>query len=454
MASPVLGTPAHSQEDPGSSRIPRSASGQERNPPVSQKGKRVNSGGCLPRTSSIPSIQIRSAAVREKIGAWKEKALIGKFVGIWPKEKDLIKWINGVWKPKGHYDLQLGSKGFFTIIFFNQEDRDRIMEGGPYFFFSAGLFLRPWKERFNPETEDMTVAPVWIRLFSLPGEYWDLETLRDIGNSLGEFIKVAEQTRLQRYTAFARICVYMDLSRELPEAISLNWEDEEWIQPLDYEQLPFRCRLCHEYGHFGRNCPNASLRPNPAAPVSPPEAGTDGFTMVKNKRRGKGGGKILTRPDQSTPEIPQGNAFEVLASAEEKDGNQPQTQPSDPPPPPDPKDDQQMDGVEEDEGDDMELGELDLDAIEEECRKKDQGYVSRRQLELLQEAIIKSGAVECLGIDPDAPKGSKRKSPEEELRRGRKTNKQRIAAVGVRLIESGQYPTIQAAFSEAKKFCQ
>ena len=113
-----------------------------------------------------------------------------------------------------------------------------------------------------------------------------------------------------------------------------------------------------------------------------------------------------------------------------------------------------MEGVEEDEGDDMELGELDLDAIEEECRKKEQGYVSRRQLELLQEAIIKSGAVEYLGVDPDAPKGSKRKSPEEELRRGRKTNKQRIAAVGDRLIESGQYPTIQAAFSEAKKFCQ
>ena len=105
------------------------------------------------------------------IELWNEKALIGKFVGIWPKEKDLIKWISSVWNPKGHYDLQLGSKGFFTIIFFNQEDRDRILEGGPYFFFYAGLYLRPWKERFNPETEDLTVAPVWIRLFSLPGEY-------------------------------------------------------------------------------------------------------------------------------------------------------------------------------------------------------------------------------------------------------------------------------------------
>ena len=53
------------------------------------------------------------------IELWKEKALIGKFLGIWPKEKDLVKWISSIWNPKGHYDLQLGSKGFFTIIFFN-----------------------------------------------------------------------------------------------------------------------------------------------------------------------------------------------------------------------------------------------------------------------------------------------------------------------------------------------
>ena len=68
----------------------------------------------------------------------------------------------------------------------------------------------------------MTVAPVWIRLFSLPREYSDLETLKDIGNTLGEFIKVAEQTKAQRYTYCSMIFVYLDLSKEFPEAISLN----------------------------------------------------------------------------------------------------------------------------------------------------------------------------------------------------------------------------------------
>ena len=67
-----------------------------------------------------------------------------------------------------------------------------------------------------------------------------------------------------------------------------------------------------------------------------------------------------------------------------------------------PKEAQQMEGVEEVEGEDMDLGKLDLYAIEEECRKKGQGYVSRHQLELLQEAIIRMGTVESLGIDLDA----------------------------------------------------
>ena len=97
----------------------------------------------------------------------KERALIGKFVGIWPSEKTLTWWINTTWKPQGHYDLQLGAKGFFIVIFFN-EDRTRIFESGPYFFNSAGLFLRPWKERFNPDKENLTIALVWIRMYSLP----------------------------------------------------------------------------------------------------------------------------------------------------------------------------------------------------------------------------------------------------------------------------------------------
>ena len=47
----------------------------------------------------------------------------------------------------------------------------------------------------------------------------------------------------------------MDVSRALPEAISLEFRDKEWIQNIDYKKIPFRGRICHEHGHLIRECP-------------------------------------------------------------------------------------------------------------------------------------------------------------------------------------------------------
>ena len=52
-------------------------------------------------------------------------------------------------------ELHLDSKGFFTVVFMNLEDRDRVFKGGPYFHASAGLYMQPWKENFSPEKRDV-----------------------------------------------------------------------------------------------------------------------------------------------------------------------------------------------------------------------------------------------------------------------------------------------------------
>ena len=62
-------------------------------------------GQCVPKSNTVPRLQIKSDRIREEIQYMKERALIGKFVGIWPTEKMLVGWINSTWKPQGHYDL-------------------------------------------------------------------------------------------------------------------------------------------------------------------------------------------------------------------------------------------------------------------------------------------------------------------------------------------------------------
>lgn len=74
--------------------------------------------------------------------------VIWKFMGFWPSEKALCQWIKQVWKPRGDVQLHLGAKGFFIVVFANMEDKDRIFEGGPYFYASGGLYMRPWKPNF------------------------------------------------------------------------------------------------------------------------------------------------------------------------------------------------------------------------------------------------------------------------------------------------------------------
>ena len=112
------------------------------------------------------------------------------------------------------------------------------------------MFLRPWKERFNLDNENLTIAPVLIRMYSLPTKYWAEDILIKIGNILGNFVKVLEQNRKRRYTSYARICIYLDISKDLLDGIDLTWEDEDWFQAIDYEKLSFRCRRCHEHNHI------------------------------------------------------------------------------------------------------------------------------------------------------------------------------------------------------------
>lgn len=87
---------------------------------------------CIPQSSATPRYVVNSTRVGEHTQFMKDHALIKNFIELWPSEWDLIIWINIRWKPNGHYELQLGSKEFFTTIFYNLEDKDRILENGPY----------------------------------------------------------------------------------------------------------------------------------------------------------------------------------------------------------------------------------------------------------------------------------------------------------------------------------
>jgi hypothetical protein len=80
------------------------------------------------------------------------------------------------------------------------------------------------------------------------------QSLQKIKNGLGRFIDKADT---KAHYSCRRICIEVDLEARLLESVKLKVGAWKHFQKMDYEQLLFKCRRYHEYGHFQRNFPKA-----------------------------------------------------------------------------------------------------------------------------------------------------------------------------------------------------
>lgn len=88
----------------------------------------------------------------------------------------------------------------------------------------------------------------------------------------------------------------------------------EWVQSLDYEHIPFRCRKCNEYGHLFRHCP-LNIVVNQSKPRE--DTNKEGCIKVPSKHK--------ISKESVSKEVPQntvkdGNSFQVLASDMKREG--------------------------------------------------------------------------------------------------------------------------------------
>jgi len=99
---------------------------------------------------------------------------------------------------------------------------------------------------------------------------------------LWSFEKVSKVTKVERYIFYTWICVYMNIVGALPVLIVVSYQDEEWTQPLYYENIPFRCRKCHVHGHVFMDY---HLNNNNLENKLKEEMEDEGLTKIQSKRK-------------------------------------------------------------------------------------------------------------------------------------------------------------------------
>ncbi|XP_058775708.1 uncharacterized protein LOC131649978 [Vicia villosa] len=108
--------------------------------------------------------------------------------------------------------------------------------------------LRP---NFQPEIDTINEVAVWVRISSLPVEYYDTRALFVFGYRIGHTVKVDKRTIKQERGKYVRICVTINLAKPLLAMLRIQGS----IYKIEYEGLPLLCLVCERYGNYKENCP-------------------------------------------------------------------------------------------------------------------------------------------------------------------------------------------------------
>jgi len=145
-------------------------------------------------------------------------------------------------------------KGFFELKFSSIEEIQRTWALGNVNLKPGLMRFYRWTKDFAPQAQAQTHAQIWVRFMNLPQEYWEKQTLFEIGSGLGTPITIDEATQTRHFGIFARVLIDVDLSEKLFESMVIETDDHALSILVQYEKHPLYCAHCKMLGHNLQTC--------------------------------------------------------------------------------------------------------------------------------------------------------------------------------------------------------
>ena len=83
------------------------------------------------------------------------------------------------------------------------------------------ILLKRWMPLFNVDSKQMDTMVIWVRLPSLPLEFWNPASLKDLGNAIGAYLEVDFSYLQTQRRVMELILVSIDIRIELKECLNL-----------------------------------------------------------------------------------------------------------------------------------------------------------------------------------------------------------------------------------------
>ena len=161
-----------------------------------------------------------------------------------------------LWLPILNYIPKVSflAKGWLSFHFKTQRDASRIL-GGLWLCGRGNLILKKWHLNFDLDTECILMKNIWILLPNFPLALWNRRAFEAVGNTLGKFLFVDEETLMGCDKRVGKLLVHIDISHGLLEEFEIEWQGRSIIQTLDFWKIPFWYLNCKKVGHLKDSCP-------------------------------------------------------------------------------------------------------------------------------------------------------------------------------------------------------
>ncbi|XP_042407081.1 uncharacterized protein LOC121996961 [Zingiber officinale] len=146
------------------------------------------------------------------------------------------------------------SSGWIIFKFDNGEDRDDVLNAGPFFVSGKPLLLKIMPKFFKFDDHEIKRVPVWIMLPCLPLECWNAICLSRIVSKVGKPLYTDTKTCTKENVDFARVLVEVDASKELVRNVKIRLPNGEYKQRVVFEYEPKFCTNCKMFEDNVSNC--------------------------------------------------------------------------------------------------------------------------------------------------------------------------------------------------------
>ncbi|KAF9610268.1 hypothetical protein IFM89_021829 [Coptis chinensis] len=175
----------------------------------------------------------------------------------------------------------------FYFKFFNDEDKQMVIDQGPIFLAGRIFVVRPWSTTVEEYRNGIKAIPIWVRL-DIPKHLWTKNGLEMVSSLIGESLCMDEATSNRTRINYARVCVVVDLDFKFPSNILVEIGEGNIVDiGLDYEWIPDKCDFCKAFSHSDAKCATNPPVPKPTQNIpqrQQPKKQTPAISIQRNQR--------------------------------------------------------------------------------------------------------------------------------------------------------------------------